>query len=757
MLEILRRVIQEVNAARDLGTALDIIVDRIQQAMGTQVCSVYLLNEERDRYVFMANRGLNADAVGKVSLGLGEGLVGYVGERAEPVNLENAPQHRRYHYVEEVGEEPFNAFLGVPIIHHRRVLGVLVVQQRSARRYDESEEAFLITLSAQLAGVIAHARATGSLSLSGSVKDLPASRFQGKAGGPGIAIGTAVVVYPEAELHTVPDRQATDIAAEVVLFRQAIAETREEIRAMSDKLSDRLRPEDLGLFEAYLHMLDDTAISGEVVTLIEAGHWAQGALRTVIESHVASFQAMEDAYLRERGTDVLDLGRRVLAKLQSGVDRRISYPLDTILVGAELTPSMFADVPRERLLGLVSVKGSGSSHVAILAKAMGIPTVMGVEDLPIHLLEDKPLIVDGFDGCVITHPGADQLAFYRNMLKDEAALNEGLEELKDKPCVSLDGHRVRLWVNTGLMTDASRSLDRGAEGVGLYRTEVHFMMNDRFPTEEEQKIIYREHLKAYAPRNVTMRTLDIGGDKALSYFPIQEENPFLGWRGIRVTLDHPEIFLSQVRAMIRANEGVNAYLRIMLPMVSSVTEVDEAKRLIAQCYAEIIEDGAKVAMPAVGVMIEVPAAVYQARDIIKRVDFLSVGSNDLIQYMLAVDRNNARVAELYQEFHPAVLHALKFVVDAAHAEKKPLGICGEMAGNPAAAILLMAMGFDVLSMNSTNLLMVKWAVRSFELSKAKRILNKVLKMDNAQEIKAYVDLQMREAGLGRIVRSRPVA
>ena len=415
---------------------------------------------------------------------------------------------------------------------------------------------------------------------------------------------------------------------------------------------------------------------------------------------------------------------------------------------------MFADVPRERLLGLVSVKGSGSSHVAILAKAMGIPTVMGVEALPIHLLEDKPLIVDGFDGCVITHPGADQLVFYRNMLKDEAALNEGLEELKNKPCVSLDGHRVRLWVNTGLMTDASRSLDRGAEGVGLYRTEVHFMMNDRFPTEEEQKAIYREHLLAYAPRNVTMRTLDIGGDKALSYFPIQEENPFLGWRGIRVTLDHPEIFLAQVRAMIRANEGVNAYLRIMLPMVSSVTEVDEAKRLIAQCYAEIIEDGAKVAMPAVGVMIEVPAAVYQARDIIKRVDFLSVGSNDLIQYMLAVDRNNARVAELYQEFHPAVLHALKFVVDAAHAENKPLGICGEMAGNPAAAILLMAMGFDVLSMNSTNLLMVKWAVRSFELRKAKRILNKVLKMDNAQEIKIYVDGQMREAGLGRIVRSR---
>jgi len=754
MLEILRRVIQEVNKARDLPTALNIIVDRIQEAMGTQVCSVYLLNEERNKYVFMATRGLNESAVGKVTLELGEGLVGYVGERAEPVNLENAPQHRRYHYIEEVGEEPFNAFLGVPIIHHRRVLGVLVVQQRLARRYDESEEAFLITLSAQLAGVIAHARATGSLALTGSVQEVPASRFQGKAGAPGIAIGTAIVIYPEAELHTVPDRPTEHPADEIALFQLAIDETRAEIRSMSDKLSDRLRPEDLGLFEAYLHMLDDNAITGEVIGLIKAGQWAQGALRIIIESHVASFEAMEDAYLRERGTDVLDLGRRVLAKLQRSEDRHYVYPADTILVGAELTPAMFADVPREHLLGLVSVKGSGSSHVAILAKAMGIPTVMGVEDLPIHLLEEKPLIVDGFDGCVISHPNADQLTFYRDLKRDEEALTKGLEELKDKPCVSIDGHRVRLWVNTGLMTDASRSLDRGAEGVGLYRTEVHFMMNDRFPTEEEQKVIYREHLKAFAPRNVTMRTLDIGGDKALSYFPIQEENPFLGWRGIRVTLDHPEIFLSQVRAMIRANEGVNAYLRIMLPMISNVAEVDEAKRLIDQCYAEIIEDGAQVAMPAVGVMIEVPAAVYQARDIIKRVDFLSVGSNALIQYMLAVDRNNARVAELYQEFHPAVLHALKHVVDATHAEKKRLGICGEMAGNPAAAVLLMAMGYDVLSMNSNNLLPVKWAIRSFELTHAQQMLAKVLEMDNAPDIKAYVDEQMRIAGLGRLVRTR---
>ena len=753
MLEILRRVIQEVNAARDLTGALNIIVDRVQESMGTQACTVYLTNDDDTRYVFMATRGLNQSAVGSVSLSNDEGLVSYVGERAEPVNLENATTHPRYLFVEAVGEEPYKAFLGVPIIHHRKVLGVLFVQDRHARKYDESEEAFLITLSAQLAGVIAHAEATGALNVETDSASLPASKFRGKVGAPGIAFGTAVVVYPEANLNTVPERKVVNIDVELTLFRVAINEVRDEIREMGAKLSDRLKPEELGLFDAYLHMLDDSAIAGEVEELILQGHWAQGALRRVIELHVANFEAMDDSYLRERGTDVRDLGQRVLAKLQFSTGGRDKFPRDTILVGDELTPSMLASVPRDCLKGLVAVRGSGSSHVAILAKAMGVPSVMGAEDLPIELLEEKPLIVDGQEGQVITHPNEDQIRFYQNLIKEEEALIEGLEELKTLPCKTTDGHRVRLWVNTGLMSDAAKSLDRGAEGVGLYRTEVHFMTKDRFPTEEEQKTIYREHLQAFSPRNVTMRTLDIGGDKALSYFPIEEANPFLGWRGIRVTLDHPEIFLAQVRAMIRANEGVGAFLRIMLPMVSSVSEVDEAKKLISKCYRELLEEGRKVDMPAVGVMIEVPSAVYQARDIIKRVDFLSVGSNDLIQYMLAVDRNNAQVAELYQEYHPAVLGALKQIVEAAHGENKPLGICGEMAGNPSAAILLTAMGYDVLSMNSTNLLMVKLAIRTFDLAKAKRILNKVLKMDDAREIKLYVDGQMRKAGLGKIIRT----
>ena len=753
MLDVLRSVIQEVNRAGDLQAVLEIIVERVREAMETEVCSVYLKDEEVQRYVFMATRGLNQSAVGKVSMGLDEGLVGYVGERAEPINLEDAQNHPRNRFFEEIGEEPYHAFLGVPIIHHRKLLGVIIVQQQRTRRFDESEEAFLITLSAQLAGVIAHAEATGALALHGRRKRTSA-RFKGMQGAPGVAIGTAVVTYPDAELHNIPEKKATDIEKEIDQFRQAVAKTKDDISGITSKLEDRLQPEELALFDAYMHMLDETAITGEVIDRIKMGEWAQSSLRKVISEHVANFEAMEDEYLRERGADVRDLGNRVLAHLQSADTRRKRYPKKTVLVSNELTPADLAMVPRDRLMGFISVKGSGKSHVAILAEAMGVPTVMGVEDLPIELLDGAPVITDGFEGVVITYPKREEKKYYEKVQREEAALVEGLEDTGDEPCHTKDGQRVRLWVNTGLMTDVARSLDRGAEGVGLYRTETHFMMNDRFPTEEEQKVIYQEHLHAFAPRPVTMRTLDIGGDKALSYFPISEENPFLGWRGIRVTLDHPEIFLAQVRAMIRANEGIDSDLRIMLPMVSSTAEIDEPQRLIAQCYREIVEEGVQVEMPDVGVMIEVPAAVYQARDIIRRVDFLSVGSNDLIQYMLAVDRNNAQVAELYQEFHPAVLHALQQVVTAAHEERKPIGICGEMAGNPSAAVLLVAMGFDVLSMNSTNLLLVKHAVSHFALDQAKNILSRVLDMDNAYLIKNFVDEEMRKVGLGNIVRSR---
>jgi len=286
--------------------------------------------------------------------------------------------------------------------------------------------------------------------------------------------------------------------------------------------------------------------------------------------------------------------------------------------------------------------------------------------------------------------------------------------------------------------------------VGLYRTEVPFMMKERFPSENEQVTIYRKQLTTFAPQPVTMRTLDVGGDKSLTYFPIEEENPFLGWRGIRVTLDHPEIFLLQVRAMLKASEGLDN-LKIMLPMITSVAEVEEAQYLIYRAFQEVLDEGADIKMPQIGVMIEVPAAVYQARTIARMVDFISVGSNDLTQYLLAVDRNNPRVAELYDSFHPAVLAAMQHVVDAAHAENCPVSVCGEMAGNPSGAILLMAMGYDMLSMNATNLPRVKSVIRSVDMAFAKTVLAEVMTLDSPMVVSSTVQLALNKQGQGRIL------
>lgn len=749
MLNSLRSIVQEVNAARDMKSALAIIVARVKQVMKTQVCSVYL-RDAQGSYVLMATDGLNTSAVGRVRLAAGEGLVGRVVVREEPINLEHAEAHPSYQYFPETGEERYSSFLGVPIIHHRKVLGVLVVQQVEQRRFDEGEEAFLVTMSAQLAGVIAHAEATGGVVPSG--EKAAQARFVGVSGAPGVAIGEAVVIAPAADLRSVPYQPCKDVEAEVSLLHSSLLAVREDIKALGAQLKARINREEQALFDAYLAMLDDASLGGEVAGRIRKGASAAYAWSEVILEHEAIFNSMNDPYLRERATDLRDLGRRVLAYLQESNHKARVYPDKAIVIGEELTASLLGEIPKEKLAGLVSVLGSSNSHVAILARAMDIPTVMGAVDLPFTQLDGRPVIVDGYKGTVYTDPNENLRKQYEAIELEEQALVKGLEALKDLPCETLDGYRLPLFVNTGLMADVVRSLERGAEGVGLYRTEVPFQLRDRFPSEEEQRAIYREQLGAFAPHPVTMRTLDIGGDKALPYFPIAEDNPFLGWRGIRVTLDHPEIFLSQIRAMIKASEGLNN-LRILLPMITNVHEVDASKALIARVYSELLEEGYKVQMPQVGVMVEVPAAVYQARELSARVDFLSVGSNDLTQYLLAVDRNNAQVAALYQAYHPAVLRALQHVVDAAHAEQVSVSICGELAGDPGAAMLLMAMGYDMLSMNATNLPKVKSVIRGITLAQARELLAEVMQMTYAEQIQARVNQALRAAGVTRFMRT----
>ncbi len=749
MIETLRKIVQLVNEADTLNDAVNFIVREVRSAMGTDVCTVYLRDRHNQRLVFRATEGLNKDKVGQFSLGLDEGLVGWVATRGELLNLDDAMHHPSFQLVPGLGEETFNSFMGAPIIHQRDLLGVLVVQQSATRRFSDDEEAFLITVSAQLAGVIAHAEVTGAVTRIDTDKGETA-RVVGVPGSPGIGIGTGVYVSPTADLAAVPSRQASDRKAELRAFRGALARVRDDIEVVADNLKDELSPEDHALFNVYLTILADSALGGEVASLIKAGEWAQGALSQVMLKHIRHFERMEHSYLRERAVDVRDLGTRVLTYLQDEQLTPREWPESTILVAEEITASALGEVPRERLVGVVSLRGSSNSHAAILARGMGVPAVLGASDLPYNRLGDKTVVVDGYNGRVHINPHEQAMRRFKQLVDEDRALSEELATLRDDACQTLDGRRVPLWVNTGIAADVQRAVENGAEGVGLYRTEVTFLMRDRFPSEEEQRQLYREQLEAFAPAPVTMRTLDVGGDKSLPYFPIDEDNPFLGWRGIRVTLDHPEIFLAQIRAMLKANEGLGN-LRILLPMISGVEELEEALALIERCHEEVWSEGYTEAFPPIGVMIEVPSAVYLASALAQRVDFLSVGSNDLTQYLLAVDRNNPRVADLYQALHPAVLSALQSIVTAAHDVGKTVSLCGELAGDARAVPLLLAMGFDQLSMNATNVPRVKKIIQSITLQDARALLAKTEGMHSSEQVAVVVDALIADNQLGRFV------
>jgi phosphotransferase system enzyme I (PtsP) len=752
LLDTLRRTVQEVNRAPDLPRALEIIVSRVKQAMAVDVCSVYLIEPDADQIVLMATDGYNANAVGEVRLKSGEGLIGLVARREEALNLDNASDHPAYVFTNKIDEEPFHGFLGVPIIQHRNVLGVLVVRQRERRRFAEQEETFLFTLAAQLAGAISHAGASGEISRLLQQSDESRYALKGVSGTPGAAVGVARVVYPMANLEAIPDRVAEDIDAEIAEFHAAVAAVERDMRLMSARMVDSLPVEDMALFDALILILRSENLVDGTTDGIRAGNWAPGALRNTIAEHVAAFEDMEDPYLRERASDVRDLGRRILQHLQSIHPAARTFEANTVLVGEDLSASQLAEVPVNRLVGVVSARGSSASHVAILARALGIPAVMGVDDLLVGRLDGQELVVDGYESRVFVRPSEAIRNEFLRLQREEAELSHELQGLTELPSETRDGVRVPLYANTGLLTDITPSLRCGADGVGLYRTEVPFLIRDRFPSEEEQRRTYRQVLEAFAPAPVTVRTLDIGGDKMLSYFPVEEDNPFLGWRGIRISLDHPEIFLTQVRAILRANAGLNN-LQLLLPMVSSVGEIDSALGLIRRAHEELLDEGQELVYPKIGAMIEVPSAVYQIPAMATRVDFFSIGSNDLTQYLLAVDRNNSQVAELYDALHPSVLRAIQHVIKQAHNVGRSVSVCGEMAGDPVAALLLLGMGVDSLSMSAASLLRVKWVVRSFTQAQAQELLDEAWELEEGGAVRALVRASLEEAGLGGLVHA----
>ncbi len=769
MLQTLRRIVQEVNSTRDLNQVLEIIVQRVKKAVNADACSIYLF--ENNTFTLLATEGLNKELVGKVHMPVGTGLVGLVAQRADPLNLDDAQEHPRFQLFTALNEERFHGFVGIPITHHREVLGVLVAQSESRLRFSHDIVNFLVTIAAQLAGSIINAQATHQLEGAEPVRQSDASAnarkhvqqrkdnrpLAGQPGSPGIAIGTAVSIASSVILDAIPDRPITaitDIDDEVSVFYSALDSVRKDIKSLSYQLlADGLPTEDVAVFDAYLLMLDSNTLIESTVERIKSGNWAAGALRETILEHIKLFGEMDNPYLRERAKDIRDLGQCIFNQMQ-GINElpldRLSR--DSIIVAEDISATLLADIEKNHVAGIVLKRGSRTSHVAILARAMGIPTVVGVNELPVMQLDGSQLVADGYSGKVYLSPSDTVIKEYSRLISQEEELFEEIRELNGKPATTKDGINIPLYANTGLVADISPSKHSGAEGIGLYRTEYPFMIRQRFPGEEEQSKIYREVLQAFAPRPVVLRTLDIGGDKALSYFPIDEDNPFLGWRGIRVTLDHPEIFMIQLRAMFIASEDMDN-LHVLFPMISTISEVEDSIELLERAFNELQAEGYKIQMPKVGVMVEVPSLVFQIKRIASIVDFISIGTNDLIQYLMAVDRNNASVAELYESLHPAVLSAIKMVIDGSHEVGVPVSVCGEMAGDPLAALLLLGMSIDSLSTSVGSLSRVKWMIRNFTQQEASDLVAQALQMKDAWLIKKMLTNVLEEKGLGGLVRA----
>lgn len=731
---------------------LSTAVQRLAEDLRADGCRLYAWRDEQADFMLLAAFGRAERWVHRFSVPVQEGLLGYAAHRTEPVAA--SMPSGAHPFVPLPGRFALSAqhYLVVPISHQGELIAMLVLERMQGEAFQDRDKAACMTVAAQWSSPLQSLLSREEVWTQRSTYHIHANtQYLGVAASAGISIGQAVVVH-RMDLASIPDRRIHDVANELRRFKEALQLAQDDVAQMAAGMLDHLPDEELGILKAYQQILQSESFIHEVTQHIRDGQWAPGALRQVVARHVRLFDAMEDAYLRERGSDIRDLGQRILQHLMAVNKQRVDYPMRTVLVAEELTATMLLSVPASKLAGIVAMRGSANAHVAIMARSLGIPAVLGVQSCPLSEMDGVDIIVDGYFGQVILSPSAKTQNEFARYMDEEAKIDAKVATLRDLSAQTLDGDSIDLMVNTGMASDLGRALQSGAQGVGLYRTEIPFMSRDRFPAEEEQHRLYRHVLRSFMPKPVTMRTLDVGGDKPLPYFSREEANPFLGWRGIRVVLDHPEIFLMQCRAMLRANHGVGN-LRVLLPMITHVSECESAAALFDQAYEELKSTLPDLVKPPLGVMLEVPSSIYQIHALAKYIDFFSVGSNDLMQYFFAVDRNNHEVAHLYDGLSPAILRFLQQAVSWAHVEGKSIALCGELASDPLVAVLLLAMGFDQLSMASTLLPKVKWVVRSVTMKQAKAVLHDVLGMDDPVEVRSHLEHFFDEVGLGALLRA----
>ena len=714
---LLRQIREAMAGAAPAQQRLDTVVRIIAQSMVAEVCSIYLRRASGDLELF-ATQGLKPEAVHTTRLRPGEGLVGEVARTAAPISLSDAPSHPSFAYRPETGEDPYHAFLGAPLLRGGRAIGVLVVQNRSERRYDDEEVEDIQTIAMVLAETVA----SGELLAQDELRDIEVAphrpeRLKGQRFAEGLAYGHVI-------LHEAPvppeNLLAENQQVEEIRLREALIGLKANIDSILDGGQGKLAGQSFEVLETYRMFADDRGWNRSLEEAVRTGLTAEAAVDRVRNEHRARFAQARDPYIKERLHDFEDLANRLLRVLAGDKPGERDLPHDAILVARNLGPADLLEYPREKLRGLLLEEGSAASHAAIVARALQIPCVGRVMGLRDRLSEGDLVIVDGETGEAYLRPRPDMLAAVQSRMQVRSARQAEFAKLRDVPAVTLDGTRITVLTNAGLAVDLENLDAAGAEGIGLFRTEFQFMVSEELPRLTSQTALYKLVLDTAGERPVTFRTLDVGGDKVLPYLETErEENPALGRRAIRLGLDRPGLLRLQLRALLTAAAGRE--LRVMFPMSATVDEVRAARELVDIDCAWARRRGRELpALLRVGAMIECPSLLWHLDALLPLTDFVSVGTNDLFQYMFAADRTNPLVSDRYDPLSPPALRALAEIQKKCADTGTPVSVCGELAGRPLEAFALLTLGYTRLSAPAGGVGPVKRMILSADLTSARR-------------------------------------
>ncbi len=763
------RTLEDINTiilhSHDLLETLENIVTLVAKRMGTDVCSIYLLEEDGETLTLRATKGLSRSSVGKVTMKSSEGLSGLVVEQRGVVATDNAPAHPRYKYFKESREERFHSFLGLPLLQRKSPIGVIVVQTREARTFRQAEISTLSTIAYQISSIIINAKLLDSIrekeeqrafferELERVKSGAPSpGRSKGAKSGKkepltlhgspvsqGFSQGKVSIIARRSRQRSISFEEVRSIPDELKRLHIALEKAKIETLYMEKRISQALSEDDAAIFHAHLMILEDRGFISRIHELIEKEYGAARAVREAVDHYITVFSQMEDPYLRERSADMEDIGRRILDCLDANGKNRVRLREKRIIIAEDIFPSDMATLDPNKIAGIVTERGDTNSHAAIMARSLGIPAVLGVEGLLKQIGVRDEVILDGNSGSIFINPDDKIRSEYHRLQQDFGARRRELDDLREIPAVTKDGVRVHLRANIGLVSDVRVALANGAEGVGLYRTEFPYMARTSFPDRQVQYRLYRKVLEGFAPLPVTIRTLDIGGDKGLPYFTFpHEDNPFMGWRSIRVSLERRDIFREQLAGILMASPYGSVSL--MFPMISGIEEIRSIREILKEVEEELEREGhpfdRKIRL---GIMVELPAAVQIADILVREVDFFSIGTNDLIQYTMAADRNNPKVKSYFDPYHPAVLGSIRRVAEVAIRAGKGVSLCGEMAADPLNAILLLGMGITEFSLAAPAIPLVKQALGKVTLPHAKKIAQAALTLESTTEVRSYLN------------------